>query len=399
MKFNFASVTLFLTAAVSTVAATSLAPSPLELTPREYEIANNAIYNLQHYNSKRSLLTEAELSKRESDIVTQILTIVKDTNLAPGVIHYLISDFILARVTKQVVITAIQNGWINLGTLMKSLNDSGLAISVIEDLINDCAFYTQMFKLIGNLILGLPTAVSAEAGVSPQVVSAAVSKRDEVPLYARDAQDVLTSLMESLKDSGLANQVVEALVIDDDFYTFGADLVSKLFSSGAITLEQLGEDLVNSGLLPPILNLLLNVDTIQKIVIKALGAALGTCRNSPTTSSIVTKPTGGPAPTVSTGSVDLSTIFDTIVGTETPADLSSSATDATLSPTTVDTSSTPAATEASSDLTYIGLPSEPAVSIDTTTKVADVSPTPDTTFSTVTTSSPPKKCRKKKRAI
>lgn len=324
MKFNFASVTLFLTAAVSTVAATSLAPSPLELTPREYEIANNAIYNLQHYNSKRSLLTEAELSKRESDIVTQILTIVKDTNLAPGVIHYLISDFILARVTKQVVITAIQNGWINLGTLMKSLNDSGLAISVIEDLINDCAFYTQMFKLIGNLILGLPTAVSAEAGVSPQVVSAAVSKRDEVPLYARDAQDVLTSLMESLKDSGLANQVVEALVVDDDFYTWGGELISRLFSSGAITLGELIDALVDSGLIPSLIKAFLNIDTLKSVIVNALAAAFGNCKDTSTTSSIVTTPTGGPAPTVTTGSADLSSLlsdtsFSTVTTTGTPS--------------------------------------------------------------------------------
>ena len=48
------------------------------------------------------------------------------------------------------------------------------------------------------------------------------------PIYARDGQDVLTSLMESLKSSGLANQVVEALVIDDQFYKWGGDLIKEL---------------------------------------------------------------------------------------------------------------------------------------------------------------------------
>lgn len=177
MKLNFASVTLFFTAAVSTV-ATSIIPHQLELTPREFEVVNNAIFNLEHYNTKRSLLTSEDISKRESQIVTQILTIIKDTNLAPGVIHYFITDPLLSDVTKLVVVTAIKNGWINLGTLMKSLNDSGLAVSIIEDLINDCAFYSQIFKMVGELILGLPNVVSVEAGVSPEAVSAAVSERN-----------------------------------------------------------------------------------------------------------------------------------------------------------------------------------------------------------------------------
>lgn len=380
MKLNFASVTLFFTAAVSTV-ATSIIPHQLELTPREFEVTNNAIFNLEHYNTKRSLLTSEEISKRESQIVTQILTIIKDTNLAPGVIHYFITDPLLSDVTKLVVVTAIKNGWIDLGTLMKSLNDSGLAVSIIEDLINDCAFYSQIFKMVGELILGLPNVVSVEAGVSPEAVSAAVSKR-EIPVYARDTEDILTSLMESLKNSGLANQVVEALIIDDDFYTFGADLVSQLFSSGAITLEQLGEALVQSGLLPPILRLLLNVETIQKIVIKALSAALGVCKNSPTTSSIVTKPTGGPAPTISTGSADLTSIFKTALSTVTSEDPVYS----------VPTVSTEANKEAVNSV-----PSSTLSTIATTE--VTVSSVPGTTLSTVTITSPPKLCRKKKRTI
>ena len=359
MKFNFASITLCLTAAVSTVSSMSISPQPMDLTPRELEIANNALFSLNHYNSKRELLTRDEIAKRESDIVTQILTIVKDTNLAPGVIHYLISDPLIKPVAEQVVVTAIKNGWIDLNTLMKSLNDSGLAVSVIEDLINDCAFYSQMFKLIGDLVLGLPTAVASQAGVSPQEVVDAVNKRDEVPIYTRDTQDILTSLMESLKNSGLANQVVEALVIDPDFYTFGADLVTKLFNSGAITLEQLGEALVQSGLLPPILNLLLNVDTIKKIVMKALSASLGFCRDTPTKSTIVTKPTGGPKPTITTGSADLSTIFG------------SSLTSLTT-----------------------GIPTTTSIPSAVITTNAD--PIPSSTLSTVTTTSPPKKCRKKR---
>ncbi|KAI5964958.1 hypothetical protein CANMA_003468 [Candida margitis] len=388
MKFNFASVTLFFTAAVSTVSALPAASAPLELTPREFDIANNALYNLEHYNTKRSILTEADLSKRESQIVTQILTIVKDTNLAPGVIQYFISDPLLSEVAKSVIVTAIQNGWINLTTLLKSLNDSGLAIDVIQDLINDCAFYAQIFKMVGQQISGLPSVVGASVGINAEAVSSAIDKRDNVAIYARDTQEILTSLMESLKNSGLANQVVEALVIDDDFYTFGADLVSTLFSKGAITLDQLLEALVQSGLLPPLLNAFLNVETIQKIVINALGAAFGTCKNSPKTSSIVTKPTGGPAPTITTGSADLASILSTLTTETAVEDIDSAS---VLSPTSGITTTTESAE----------ISSVPSISLTTTatTDKANISTIPSTTLSTVTTTNPPKKCRKKKRSV
>ncbi|KAG5420068.1 hypothetical protein I9W82_001948 [Candida metapsilosis] len=330
MKFNFASVTLFFTAAVSTVAALPAASAPLELTPREFEIANNALHNMEHYNTKRSLLTESEVVKRESQIVTDILAIVKDTNLAPGVIEYLISDPTLSNITINVVVAAIKNGWIDLDTLLKSLNDSGLAVDVIQDLINDCAFYTQIFKLVGELIENLPNIIGNLLGINAAAVSSAVDKREikgieyASPVYARDTQDILTSLMESLKNSGLANQVVEALVVDPDFYTFGGELISRLFSSGAITLGQLIDALVDSGLIPSLIKAFLNFDTLKSVIVNALAAAFGNCKDTSTTSSIVTTPTGGPKPTVTTGSADLSSIlsgtsFSTVTTTGSPS--------------------------------------------------------------------------------
>ncbi|CAL1216588.1 hypothetical protein FOB58_004718 [Candida parapsilosis] len=332
MKFNFASVTLFFTAAVSTVAAMPAASAPLELTPREFDIANNALHNMEHYNTKRSLLSEADIVKRESQIVTDILTIIKDTNLAPGVIEYFISDPTLSNITINVIVSAIKNGWINLDTLLKSLNDSGLAVDVIQNLINDCAFYAQIFKLVGQWLENLPNIIANLLGINAAAVSSAVDKREIArmgaeyisPVYARDTQDILTSLMESLKNSGLANQVVEALVVDDDFYTWGGELISRLFSSGAITLGELIDALVDSGLIPSLIKAFLNIDTLKSVIVNALAAAFGNCKDTSTTSSIVTTPTGGPAPTVTTGSADLSSLlsgtsFSTVTTTGTPS--------------------------------------------------------------------------------
>ena len=112
------------------------------------------------------------------------------------------------------------------------------------------------------------------------------------PIYARDGQDVLTSLMESLKSSGLANQVVEALVIDDQFYKWGGDLIKELIDEKAITLGQLIDALADSGLIPSLFRAFLNFGTLKSVIVTALAAAFGKCQNATPTSSLKTTPTG-----------------------------------------------------------------------------------------------------------
>ncbi|MDC6271287.1 hypothetical protein PP707_03225 [Acetobacter pasteurianus] len=323
MKFDIATATLIL-AAVSQIAASPAVGTPItsEITKRDVDSLNLALTHLNSYNAKRDLMTNQELSKRESQIVTDILALIKDTNLAPTVIKWFIDDPTLSGIAKDVIVTAIKNGWINVGTLLKSLNDSGLAVDVIHDLINYCPFYAEIFKLIGQELSNLPELIGNALGLSSTTVQQEVEKskreareyllaaRDDQPvvLLARDSSDTLTSLMESLKDSGLANQVVEALVTDDDFYSFGASLIEQLFNENAISLSDLLQDLIASGLIPTLLKNFLNLDTLKSVIVNALAAAFGNCKDTTTSSTFVTSPTGGPTPTVTTGSANLSSL-------------------------------------------------------------------------------------------
>ncbi|KAI5954939.1 hypothetical protein KGF54_001500 [Candida jiufengensis] len=322
MKLNLATATLVL-AALSQAAVMPAATVEYSLTTRELETVNNALANLQTFNRKRSIMSPQDLAKRESQIVTDILTIVKDTNLAPTVLEWFISDPTLSKIAIDVIVSAIKNGWINLGTLLKSLNDSGLAVSVIQDLINDCAFYAQIFKIVGEVLADLPNIIGNLLGLNQQQVTegvnkakreyleavqaAELAKREEpVQVYSRDTQEILTSLFESLKNSGLANQVVEALVVDDDFYTFGANLIEELFKQNAISLSELLSDLIDSGLIPSLIKAFLNIDTLKTIIVNALAAAFGNCKDTTTTSTFATTPTGSAAPTITTGTPDAS---------------------------------------------------------------------------------------------
>ena len=90
-------------------------------------------------------------------------------------------------------------------------------------------------------------------------------------------EDLLTSLMESLKSSGLASQVVNALVTDEQFYTWGADLIQQLFEQDAITIPELISDLADSGLIPSLFEAFFNLQTLNTVIANALNAFLGKC--------------------------------------------------------------------------------------------------------------------------
>ncbi|KAL6450317.1 LOW QUALITY PROTEIN: OPS4 Opaque-phase-specific protein OP4 [Candida maltosa Xu316] len=299
MKLNIATATLIL-ASISSIAAAPASGTQTrvtELTVREVESINHALANLQHYNAKRDLMTSDELLKRESQIVTDVLTAIKDTNLAPGIITYIINDPTLSGIATNVIVAAIKSGVINLDTLLKSLNDS--AVDVIQDLINDCAFYQEIYKLVLQQLANLPNLIGSILGLNANTVSAKVAsaKRElmadptPAPIYTRDTQDILTSLMESLKSSGLANQVVEALVVDDQFYTWGANLIEQLFDQKAITLGDVISALLDSGLIPSLIKAFLNIDTLKTVIVNALAAAFGNCATVTPTTTFVTSPT------------------------------------------------------------------------------------------------------------
>ncbi|RLV91307.1 Tubulin gamma chain [Spathaspora sp. JA1] len=314
MKLDLATATLIL-AAISQVAASPVAApvTNTQLTVRELDQINNAIASLNHFNSKRDTMDFAEIARRENQIVTDVLTAITQTNLAPGIINYIIDDPDLSAIAEQVIILTIQTGVISLQTLLTSLNDSGLAVDVVQSLIQNCNFYKQIYKIVLQQLANLPTLIGNILKKSPgEIISdiAKIAKREEeeqaVKLYTRDEQDIITSLMESLKNSGLANQVVNALVVNDNFYTFGASLVEKLIDKGLISISNIVSALIKSGLIPSMIEAFLNIDTMKTVIVNALAAAFGNCSEdtSPTTSFVV-------SPTATASTLELPTATPT----------------------------------------------------------------------------------------
>lgn len=302
MKLSATTAALILASGVAIEAAPANVGS--ELSVRDTSLIQGSVDNINDYLKSRDDMSMVELTKRESQIVTDILRAIKDTDLAPQIIQYLVTDDTLGPIVSDAIVSLIKSGLVNIDTLLKALDESGLAVQVIQDLINDCSFYADIYSLalgyIGDLAEKIGDKITGSSKREYEMVSV------ENPLAKRDddePSDLVVSLMESLKNSGLATQVVRELIVDPDFLKWGADLIKKLFDEDAITIGELLDALIDSGLIPSLIEAFLNLKTFDTVITNALAAAFGKCDGSSVTSEITlaSSVTTSPTPSASGG--------------------------------------------------------------------------------------------------
>lgn len=246
------------------------------------------LQELQELKVKRDEV-EGELSEREYAIVTEVLTLVKDTDLTPTILK----AFVLNSVLKSLAITGIELviklKIISLNQLVNLLVKSGLITSVASDLIGNCEVYVGILNvaksLLGSLIKRdeIPESHTAEQGMlrrdsflTPLPTNEAFEKEK------RDLDDVIVNVLESLANSGLASQVVETILTDSDFLVFGAQLLAALYATGELNISGIISATLSSGLLPQLLQKFLNASTLSEIVSTGLDALDGKCSGSST---------------------------------------------------------------------------------------------------------------------
>lgn len=310
MKLNIATTTLAIALAGAVLAAPAAYEESTELTRRDVDDIKSAIASLNTYRMKREEIPSYELVQREYQIVTDVLTLIKNTNLAPKVLKYLVSDSTLSSIATKTIVAAVKSGIVNINTLFKSLNDSGLLVLVIQDLIGDCSLYAEIYSLALGYISNLAEEINDKLK-SKRELSYAEDLAEEGAIFAR-ATDVsssatsgvpddstLTELMESLKSSGLATQVVRQLIVDPDFLKWGADLIQQLFESKALTLGEVVDAIEQSGLISSLFKLIFNYDTLKTVVTNALAAAFGKCNDNASSAPTSTTYTSSPTKTSS----------------------------------------------------------------------------------------------------
>lgn len=288
MKFASATLSLIALSAVAVEAAPTKmdASEPLSsdsvVKREELERALIDLQDLKMMRAKREML-ESDLSAREYTIVTSVLEAIKDTKLAPVVLKYFTKNVVLQAAAVQGVLLVVKSHLISATTLLKYLVQSGLITSVINDIIADCSFFAQILSLfkseLGNIIKR-DTPYSHEEGLELLRKDGLIEPTifdDMSDFEKRDVEDVIINVLDSLAQSGLASQVVEAALTDPQFYTFGALLIGVLYADGLLKLPALISAVSQSGLLPALFNDLANIKTLRTIAGTAVSAFQGKC--------------------------------------------------------------------------------------------------------------------------
>ena len=308
-------------AIIAASVAVEAAPAPITdkqntniLSKRgELERALEQYLILHAMKSKRDLLN-TELSAREYAIVTDVLTAIKDTGLAPVVLKFFVKNATLSNVAIDGVVFVVKSGIISAKSLLSLLVQSGLITSVLNDVLGNCEVYASIISIGETLLKGLFTRedLSEKRSALTHDQGLELLRRDGLmapsdldhtdTLEARDLDDVVLNLLESLAASGLGSQVVETVLTDTQFLAFGAKLIQTLYADGLLKLDTLVSAVTESGLLPALLKELLNISTLETIAKTAISAATGKCSSN---STVVQPATAVSATKVATGTATI----------------------------------------------------------------------------------------------
>lgn len=367
MKFSNTAILALAASAVVVEAA----PAPVtgkstnQIAKREdLERALAQLLELHQMKVKRDDLA-AELSEREYAIVTEVLTAITDTDLAPVVLKYFISNDTLKTLTIDSLVWVIKSGLISAKSLFSLLVQSGLVTDVLNDLLSNCEVYASIIKIaelaVGSIVSSLfskrTVPYTYEEGYEMLKRDGLIQPTifddiDDEELAKRDYTSVVVNLLESLGSSGLATQVVEAVLTDSTYLSFGAELIKELYSQGLLSLSSLVSAISSSGLLSELVKEFLNFSTLKTIFSTAVSAFDGDCSSSTTSNSTLTLTTlTSTSTSTSTGST-LSSLLSSLtsgslllsgVGSLLSSFLGSSSSSSSLSTTTATTAATVAA--------------------------------------------------------
>jgi hypothetical protein len=290
MKFTAASVAAFVacTAAVNAApAAVGASSNTLLLKREDADRLQSLMDDLDTYKAKRDTIDQA-LTKREYEIVTQVLSLLNDTGVAPDVIHYLATDPTLQPYVINTIVTVAKSGLLDVNTLLSALNESGLVTNTIQLLISDCGLYVQIFNLAKAAIADLIPKVEGliESGVLQLLSREDVEELGLVTrmtadsgaeLVERDLNDVVVNLLESLSNSGLATSVVKSIITDSSYIPFAVNLIKAVLQNNALDLGSLLSALKLSGLVDSLITKFLNFGTLETIFENAFAAFSGKC--------------------------------------------------------------------------------------------------------------------------
>ncbi|KAI5953415.1 hypothetical protein KGF54_002787 [Candida jiufengensis] len=259
--------------------------------------------HINNYKLKRDAI-DIEIIKRDYAIVTDVLTAINQTQLAPKILDYFVSSPTFKPIIIDVLITVMKSGIISLQALLDALVSSNLAVNLINDLISDCDLYVELFNIAKEVIADLANTVKnlISEGVSSLITRD--ENDDSLSSYIInekrdfDLGGVVDNLLDSLYKSGLATSVVKDVLTNSNYLSFAVDLIKAMLANNLIDIRSIITALTQSGLISQLFKELLNFNTLGTVAETAFAAFAGQCSGG------TTPTTGGTTiPTTAAGSI------------------------------------------------------------------------------------------------
>ncbi|CAD1810054.1 hypothetical protein FOB58_002635 [Candida parapsilosis] len=240
--------------------------------------------HIDNYRAKRDAI-DMEIIKRDYAIVTDVLTAINQSQLAPKILEYFVTNETFEPIIVNVLIAVMKSGLISLESVLNALVSSNLAVNVINDLISDCSLYAELFNAAAEVISNL--AEKVEEKISEGVSSLITRDVNDNSLEAfianvdkRDLDDVVNNLLDSLYKSGLATSVVKDVLTNSAYIPFATDLIKAMLANNLIDLGSIISALKQSGLITQLFQEFFKWDTLQTVAETAFAALAGECSGS-----------------------------------------------------------------------------------------------------------------------
>lgn len=253
--------------------------------------------HVENYRIKRDAI-DMEIIKRDYAIVTDVLTAINQSQLAPKILEYLVTNENLEPIVVNVLIAVMKSGLISLQSVLDALVSSNLAVNVINDLISDCSLYAELFNAAAQVISNL--AEKVEQKISEGVSSLITRDVNDNSLEAfitnfdkRDLDDVVNNLLDSLYKSGLATSVVKDVLTNSAYIPFATDLIKAMLANNLIDIGSIIDALKQSGLITQLFQEFLNWGTLQTVAETAFAALAGECSGASSGGSGTSTPSTG----------------------------------------------------------------------------------------------------------
>lgn len=263
----------------------SLAKTKFQKKDGEPDLAA-LVAHINGYKAKRDAI-DMEIMKRDYAIVTDVLTAINQTQLAPKILDYFVSSPTFEPIVVNVLISVMKSGLISLQAVLDALVSSNLAVNVINDLISDCDLYVDLFNAAEEIISDLASKVKE---LISEGVSTLISRDENDNSLAAfvvtekrldfDIDSVVDNLLDSLYQSGLASSVVKDVLTNSAYLSFAEDLLKAMLANNLIDIPSIISALKESGLITQLFQELLNFGTLSTVAETAFAAFAGQCSGS-----------------------------------------------------------------------------------------------------------------------